>query len=212
VSSQKYVGRLIFLSFSKRGEIGAAYRLASKSFPHRLITLAGDLATVRPKPGFELEAVKKGLLPYYCLGIAEKRGILTANGRHFPRIDNDILRGRDAAESISAALEHFGPEDDILRTPRICGFISEEQMVLGIVSERGLETHSYPPRPGSGVYLSTYIRTDPDENLLTEVDFLSPIELARYVHEEPPFNNFSSTICTVSGVLSKRRFNMALWP
>jgi IMP cyclohydrolase len=207
-----YVGRLILLGYSEEGDIAAVYRLASRSFRHRRIALAGDLATVRPKPGFEFEAVLKNLTPYYCLGLVKKRGILAANGRHFPTIFSRISRGDAPARSIQEVLQFFGPEKDEFSTPRICGFVSESDLLLGIVSDKGVDLRIFPRENGKGVYISTYIRTDPAENLVTDFHFSSIHDLARQVHEGVVFQRFSHGICSVAGTVMNERFALAVWP
>lgn len=207
-----YVGRLILLGYSKEGHIAAAYRLASRSFPHRRIALAGDIATVRPKPGFEFEAVLKNLTPYYCLGLVEKRGILAANGRHFPMIFSRVSRGDAPDRSIQEVLQFFGPEKDELSTPRICGFVSESELLLGIVSDKGVKLKFFPREDGKAVYLSTYIRTDPAENLIADFHFSSIHDLARQVYEGVVFQGFSHRICSVAGTIMNGRFALAVWP
>lgn len=207
-----YVGRLILLGYSKEGDIAAAYRLASRSFHHRRIALAEDLATVRPKPGFEFEAVLKNLTPYYCLGLVKKRGILVANGRHFPLIFSRISRGEAPGRSIQKVLQFFGPEKDEYATPRICGFASESELLLGIVSNKGVKLRVFPEERGKAVYLSTYIRTDPTDNLVVDFHFSSVYDLARQVHEGMSFQRFSHEICSVAGTIIDGRFSLALWP
>ncbi len=207
-----YVGRLILLGYSEEGDIAAAYRLASRSFHHRRIALAGDLATVRPKPGFEFEAVLKNLTPYYCLGLVKNRGILVANGRHFPSVFSRISRGEAPDRSIQEVLQFFGPEKDEYATPRICGFVSESELLLGIVSNKGVELRVFPQESDNAVYLSTYIRTDSAENLVADLHFSSVYDLAKQVHEGMVFRRFSHEICSVAGTIINGRFAMAVWP
>jgi len=212
LDDSEYVGRLLLLGYSTRGKISAAYRLASKSFPHRRIALVEDIATVRPKPSFELEAVLKNLTPYHCLGFVKDRGILAANGRHFSQIFCRMSSGRDPARSISEVLESFGPEADEFLTPRICGFISESSAVVGIVTRDGVKVLEYPEQPGWAVYVSTYVRTNPDENFMRDFDFSSVYDVARCVHEGTIFRKYSNRICTVAGAAMNRSFALACWP
>ena len=205
----EYVGRLLLLGYSTRGEVAAAYRLASRSFPHRRIALTEDIATVCPKPGFELEAVLKNLTPYYCLGFIKGRGVLAANGRHFPQIFFQISSGRNPERSIFEVLESFGPEADELLTPRICGFISGSSAVVGIVSKEGVTVREYPEQPSWAVYVSTYGKTNPDRNVIRDFDFSSVYDVASRVHGGPGFRRFSNRICTVAGTIVKNRFTLA---
>jgi len=212
LSNSIYVGRLLLLGYSKRGDPAAVYRLASRSFPHRRIAIAGNLASVRPKPGFEYEAVSRNLTPYYCLGLVGDKGILVANGRHFPPIFSQISLGKVPRRSISQVLGFYGPEEDEFLTPRICGFISESGVVVGIVSEDGVRIREYSPRSGEAVYVSTYVRTNPDENLIGDFDFSSIHDLTRYVHDGSIFRRFSKKICTVTGTIADGRFALAALP
>jgi len=211
MSSSVYAGRLLLLGYSMKGDPAAAYRLASRSFPHRRIALSGDLATVRPKPDFELEAAQKGLTPYYCLGLIEGKGILVANGRHFPPIFSQISLGEKPRQSISQVLGFFGPEEDEYFTPRICGFISGLETVVGIASRDGVKVKVFSLQPGEAVYVSTYVKTDLDENLIMGFDFSSVYSLARYVHEGSVFRRYSNAISTVAGTVTNGRFMMATW-
>lgn len=208
----EYVGRLLFLGYSAREEIAAAYRLASRSFPHRRFALVEDIAAVFPKPSFELEAVLKNLTPYYCLALVRNKGILAANGRHFSQIFFQISSGRDPHRSIFEVLECFGPEADELLTPRICGFISGSSAVIGIVSKEGVTVREYPEQPGLAVYVATYGRTNPDRNAIRNFDFSSVYDVVSLVHGGPGFRRFSNRICTVAGTLVKNRFTLASRP
>ncbi len=212
MSESMYVGRLLLLGYSKRRDLAAAYRLASRSFPHRRIALAENLASVRPKPGHEYEAVSKNLTPYYCLGLVANRGILVANGRHFPPIFSQISSGEQSEHSIYRVLRVLGPEEDEFLTPRICGFISKRRIVVGIVTKDGVKVKEYPVKSGEAVYVSTYILTDPDENLVDDFDFSSVYDLARYVHDGYVFREFTNKISTVAGTIVDDRITMATWP
>lgn len=211
MSRSMYVGRLLLLGRSVRGHIAAAYRLASRSFSKRRIALTGNLATVRPMPAFEHEAVLKNLTPYYCLGLLENVGILVANGRHFPPIFSKISSGTLPKRAISEVLGVFGPEEDEFLTPRICGFISESELIVGIVSKEGASVREYNPVDGRATFLSTYVLTDPDQNTILDFDFSSIYELAKNVHEGPRFRKFSHRICTVAGAVLNGRFGMTVW-
>ena len=114
--------------------------------------------------------------------------------------------------AIYEALESFGPEEDRFLTPRICGFISASEVVVGIVSKDGIVVRDPILQPGEAVYLSTYVKTDPDKNLISGFDFSSVNNLARYVHEGSVFQGFSNRICTVASTMADRRFMMTIYP
>ncbi|MEM2935547.1 MAG: IMP cyclohydrolase, partial [Candidatus Bathyarchaeia archaeon] len=188
-----YVGRLLLVGASVDGGVVAAYRLASRSFPHRRIHFDAEMRTawVVPLPGHGEEAGRNPLLSYPCLRILDEASALVANGDHLTRIRERMEDGLPPMRCIAQVLAELGPEEDAYGTPRIVGLANPQGLVLGIVSKNGLMVQCFPLRLGLAHYLTTYGKTELSKNVLKNFNVGSAQEAAELIYKKGVFKGFS---------------------
>ena len=196
------------------GSVIAAYRLASRSFPHRRIHFDAETRTARvvPSPGHEEEAKRNPLLSYPCLCILDKVSVLVANGDHLNPIREGLEDGLPPMRCVAQVLAELGPEEDAYDTPRIVGLADPQGLVLGIVSKTGLMIRCFPLKPGLAHYLATYGKTEPSKNILKNFDVGNAQEAAEFVHKKDIFEGFSHAIATVATLIKNGKPQAAIYP
>jgi len=209
-----YVGRLILVGASMDGSVIAAYRLASRSFPHRRVHFDAETRTARvvPLPGYEEEVRRNPLLSYPCLCILDKASVLVANGGHLTLIREGMEGGLPSMRCVAQVLAELGPEEDAYGTPRIVGLADLQGLVLGIVSKSGLTVRCFPLQPGLAHYLATYGKTEPSKNVLKNFDVGNALEAAEIVHKKGAFKGFSHAIATVATLTKNGKPQVAIYP
>jgi len=206
------VGRLLIVGAPKSGGVLAAYRLSSRSFPHRKIEIIRNSAKVMPISGCEEDLRKNPHTTYTCLRIIDESSILVANGEHLDPICARIESGTPAHQAIVRVLAETGPEQDIYKTPRIAGFASQTTSILGIITEKGLAVKSFPTKAGTGYYVATYEKTDPAKNLIKNLDAKSAADAAKQIHKGPDFKHFTNEISTVAALIRDGKIEIDTFP
>ncbi len=196
------------------GEMVAAYRLASRSFPHRRIHFDAETRTawVLPLPGHEEEARRNPLLFYPCLCILGEVSVLVANGDHLNRIREGVEDGLPPMRCVAQVLAELGPEEDAYGTPRIVGLAAPQGLVLGIVSKSTVMVRCFPLKPSLAHYLSTYGKTEPSKNVLENFDVGNALEAAELVHKKGIFKGFSHAVATVATLIKNGKSQVAIYP
>jgi len=208
------VGRLLLVGASVDGGVVAAYRLASRSFPHRRIHFDAETRTawVVPLPGYEEEARRNPLLSYPCLYILDNVSVLVANGDHLNPIREGMENGLPPMGCVAQVLAELGPEEDAYNTPRIVGLADPQGLVLGIVSKSTLMVQCFPLKPGLAYYLSTYGKTESSKNVLKNFDVENVQEAAEFVHKKGVFKGFSHAIATIATLIKNGKPQVAIYP
>ena len=209
-----YVGRLLLVGASKKGGIVAAYRLASRSFPHRKIKFDANnkIAHVVSLLGQDAEIPRNSLLTYPCLQVVNKSSVLIANGSHLKNIYKKMTAGLLPVKAITQVLSEMGPENDVYKTPRIVGLASKKQHILGIVLNRTVIVHSFPFKPGLAFYVATYRKTDPSKNVLFNFHAINARDAAEFVHEKYIFKTFTHPLCTIASFIANQLLEISIYP
>jgi len=194
------------------GGVVAAYRLASRSFPHRRIQFDAETRTawVVPVPGHEEDARRNSLLSYPCLRILDEASVLVANGDHLTRISEGMEDGLPPMRCVAQVLAELGPEEDAYGTPRIVGFADSQRLILGIVSSSALTVRCFPFKPGFAHYLCTYGKTEPSKNVLKNLDIGNAQDAAEFVHKKGIFKGFSHAIAAVATLIKNGKPQIAV--
>lgn len=208
-----YVGRLLLVGAAESGGLIAAYRLASRSFPNRKIRLNTETKTadVIPLSGYEAETRKNPLLAYMCLQVLNNAATLVANGSHLDAIYSTMRLGLSPAESMTKVLQALGPEPDAHKTPRIAGFASPKELIVGIVSAKAPIIRVFPVKPGFACYVATYGRTQPLENVLEDFDAKSAEEAAEIIHRGAGFKQFTHAVSTVAAFIKNQVVGVSVY-
>jgi len=116
------------------------------------------------------------------------------------------------AESMAQVLRALGPERDVYKTPRIAGFASPKELIVGIVSERDPVIRVFPVKPGFACYVATYGRTQPMENVLEDFDVKSAEEATEMVHQGLVFRSFTQAISSVAAFIKNQVVEVNVYP
>ena len=206
-----YLGRIIALGETKKGELVGIYRVSSRSFTNREAVINKSLASIRLK-----EEIKKGVninpyISYNCLEILQSK-LVISNGIHTNFISQKILNSFSPKDSLIQILSSMDYEYDDLKTPRIAGVLclDSKTLTLGVVRPDGLEVKVFPTKKGSIFYISTY-----EHNYLSSYfsfqnfQVKSASEACDYILNQEPFKQFSNPITTVAAFQVKNSFELA---
>ena len=65
-----YLGRIVAAGMTAKGNVVAAYRVSSRSFPNRTASLTGETISIIPRKGFESDLAKN---PYIASDLSRQR-------------------------------------------------------------------------------------------------------------------------------------------
>ena len=195
-----YVGRVLVV-----GPEIAAYRVSSRSFPHRRIVDRGEdgrtILTVGPTA--DAPETDNPYVAYNCLRIIETpRGDAAAigNGSHVDPIAEKLELGYPARDAVSTALLSLDYEKDDYDTPRIAGVLEGDgAATIGIVRRDALvvEAVSEP------TLVATYERDAPAPFEFAADDASAA---ARTAYELP----FDHPVCAAGVGQTDERFETAI--
>jgi len=207
-----YVGRLLMVGAPKSGGFLAGYRLASRSFPNRKFVIGNDFVRVEPIKGYEANTAKSPLTIYTCLRVCDSNSLLVANGAHLDNIYAALRSGITPVRAISKVLLELGPEEDAYKTPRIVGYATPNELIIGIIMEKGITVKSFPVEAGKAYYVATYLKTDPTKNVVQNFDVKSALSAAQTLYDGPFSKEFSHGICAVVAVAKLGKIEIKSFP
>ncbi|RRJ28354.1 IMP cyclohydrolase [Halocatena pleomorpha] len=181
-----YVGRFIVVAPG----IGA-YRVSSRSFPHRKITDRDGTLTVGPTAS--APETDNPYIAYNCLQQVGNRVVL-GNGSHVDPIAEKLERGYPARDGLAAALLALDYEKDDYNTPRIAGVVGAKAAYVGTVRADALLVQEVD----TPTIVATYERDSPEPFAF---DAETATEAARGVYS----HEFEHPVCaagvTVDGAI-----------
>ena len=148
-----YVGRFVVV-----GPRIGAYRVSSRSFPHRKVVERDDTLTVVPTA--EAEETDNPYVSYNCVRLTE-RGAVVGNGSHTDPIAEKLAAGYPARDALCLSLLALDFEKDAYDTPRIAGVVGAESFI-GIVRRDGLLVE----RVREPTLVATYEKDRPESTTL----------------------------------------------
>ena len=163
-----YCGRIVIVG--EAAEPFVAYRVSSRSFPNRDISLDGSVGSVVPRKGFEADLQKNPFISYRCLRIAGQSAVVS-NGAHTDPISVKVERGVPMKDAFLLGLLAYDYEGDEHNTPRIVGGLQSGEGHLGIVTKDDLGVARFPLKRGHCRVVATN-----ELNRLSTVEY--PIEAA----------------------------------
>ncbi|UWG46313.1 Archaeal IMP cyclohydrolase [Halanaeroarchaeum sp. HSR-CO] len=125
-----YIGRFIVV-----GPDVAAYRVSSRSFPHRQIVERDEVLTVVPTE--DADPTDNPYVSYNCVRPGGD-AMVVGNGSHVDPIAEKLDLGYPARDALVSALLAMDFEKDDYDTPRIAGVVGEEEAYIGIVRRDAL--------------------------------------------------------------------------
>lgn len=154
-----YVGRFVVA-----GPGVGAYRVSSRSFPHReAVQREPGVVAVRPTP--EAPPTDNPYVAYDCLRTAGDRAVL-GNGSHVRPVAEKLGLGYPARDALAATLLAMDYERDEYDTPRLAAVVAGSTATVGIVRRDALlvETVTEPH------LVATYERDRPEPHALAATD------------------------------------------
>jgi len=148
-----YVGRI--LAVGRSGQPFAAYRVSSRSFPHRQAVVRDEAVAIVPRAGFLEDVFKNPYIAYHCLRRAGEWAVVS-NGSHTDPIAEKIASGLPPRDALALTLLTLDYEKDAYHTPRIAGVVGAEEGYLGVVRHDGLEVQRFPLTDGKARIVATY--------------------------------------------------------
>ena len=207
-----YLGRIVAAGMTAKGNVVAAYRVSSRSFPNRTADLAGETVSIIPRKGFESDLAKNPYIAYHCLRLAGRIAVAT-NGSQTDPIVEKIAMEIPPRDAISLGLLAMDYEKDSLDTPRIVAVVSNRKPVgyLGIIRKDALLVREFPLVPGEVRYLSTYEKNTPSmHQVTTGFDGVCAECAAAYVVDGGIFADFTNPVTSAAAVADGDGFGLAV--
>lgn len=154
-----YIGRIVSVVQTPDGNLGAVYRVSSRSFPNRTASVGEDKVAIVPKSGHEGDIHKNPYIAYNCVQIvAGGQVAVVTNGSHTDPIAEKIAQGMPVRDALALASLTLDFEKDQHNTPRISSVVDKRDgsAWLAVVREDGLEVRRMSLDPGKFFYVATY--------------------------------------------------------
>lgn len=153
-----YVGRIVAVGRTRKGQLAGMYRVSSRSFPNRSAVAHVGRVSILPRPGHEEDLQKNPYIAYNCLRIVMQNVAVLSNGSQTDPIAEKIALGMPVRDAL--ALTHLAMdfEKDQYNTPRISAVIDQrdDSAWLAIVRHDGLEVAQLALANGVCRHIATY--------------------------------------------------------
>lgn len=152
-----YVGRIVGVGRTPLGEMVAAYRVSSRSFPNRSARQMPTSVRIVPDDGSADARADSPYISYECL-LWNDRYAVVSNGTHTRPVYEQLAAGRSPRDAIVGVLAGLDREFDVHDTPRICGLIDlkDRAFWLGSITADSLCVRPLTIAPGELAFVSTY--------------------------------------------------------
>ena len=144
-----YLGRIVAAGMTAKGNVVAAYRVSSRSYPNRTANLTGETISIIPRKGFESDLAKNPYIAYNCVRLSGKIAVAT-NGSHTDPIIDKIQAGMNLRDAFTLSLLAMDYEKDSLDTPRIAVGVDagSKKAAVGIVRKDAILVNLFDLVPG----------------------------------------------------------------
>ncbi|MDZ7701139.1 MAG: IMP cyclohydrolase [Halobacteriales archaeon] len=186
-----YVGRFVIV-----GPGIGAYRVSSRSFPHRQVT-ALDARTLVVEPTPDAAPTANPYVSYHCARAVTDRVVL-GNGSHVDPIAEKLERGYPARDALVEALLALDYEKDDYDTPRLAGIVAPDAAHVGIVRKDALVVEAVD----EPTLVATYERDAPETYPL---DAGTAEAAARAAYEE----GFEHPVCAAGATVAPGQVELA---
>ncbi|MEK1886649.1 MAG: IMP cyclohydrolase [Phyllobacterium sp.] len=197
-----YVGRIVGVGRSQKGDLIAAYRVSSRSFFNRKVVQLGNTMQIVAQQGSADAASDSPYIAYECL-IWNSRFAVVSNGTHTRPIYERLQAGNAPRDAIVSVLVGLDREFDQHDTPRICGLVdlTENKLWLGSITATSLSIIPIEARPGQLAYITTYEFPLPrTEQVDQDLDAVDPNAVCSHIIRESVFSQFENPVCAASWI------------
>jgi IMP cyclohydrolase len=152
-----YVGRIVAIARTTAGNLGALYRVSSRSFPNREAKVLDNAVAILPKAGYEDDIHKNPYIAYNCVRLVGDRAVVT-NGTQTDHVANKLADGQTMRDALVSVMHSMDYERDQLDTPRIAAVVDRtaDSGYLAIVRKDALHVQAFDLQPGQAFYVATY--------------------------------------------------------
>lgn len=204
-----YLGRIVAVGRTPRGNMAAMYRVSSRSFPNRKAVVSNEKQTVAivPKEGHETDIYRNPYIAYNCARILGDIA-LVSNGSQTDPIAEKIVSGMSLRDSLIYSLAAMDYEKDDYNTPRIAGIVTKEEGWLGIIRHDGIDVRRFELRPGSCFYVATYEHTVPCAHYTGTMETEGAASACDLVLGKGVFASFTNPVTAVGVVQTDNGYEM----
>lgn len=110
-----YIGRIVAAGMTPNGNVTAAYRVSSRSFPNRTAQLNGETVAIMPRRGHESDLAKCPYIAYNAVRLSGSIALAT-NGSQTDPVIEKIAMGMPVRDAMTLVLLAMDYEKD--RSPR----------------------------------------------------------------------------------------------
>ena len=207
-----YIGRIVAVGMTPKGQNAAMYRVSSRSFPNREACLASGAVSIRPRAGFESDLMKSPYITYNCIRVVGRYAVVS-NGSHTDPIAEKIAMGMSPRDAIILGLLAMDYEKDDYKTPRIVAVTKLNGNVgfLGIIRHDALQVKEIHLKPGRAWYLATYEKNEvSNANIDDAFKVESASETCSHVIRGGAFADFELPVTAAAAVAGQTTFELAV--
>jgi len=205
-----YVGRIVAIARTKKGQAVALYRVSSRSFPNRTAKVLEGSVAVVPKEGHENMVHENPYVSYNCVRMAGDYCIAT-NGSQTDPITEKIAAGVPPRDALVHSLLALDYEKDSYNTPRIAAVVSKngETGFLGIARHDALVVKELELKPGEAFWVATYETNDVTTEQRTEFDAADAVAGAQFAVDGGKFAEMTNAVTSVCAMEVDGEFQLA---
>ena len=89
-----YIGRIVAAGMTPNGNVTAAYRVSSRSFPNRTAQLNGETVAIMPRRGHESDLAKSPYIAYNAVRLSGSIALATNGSQTDPVIEKIAMECR----------------------------------------------------------------------------------------------------------------------
>ncbi|EJJ28433.1 IMP cyclohydrolase [Rhizobium sp. CF142] len=199
---EMYVGRIVGVGRDRKGDLVAAYRVSSRSFPNRNAEKLGDTIRIVAQAGSTDATSDSPYIAYECL-IWNSRFAVVGNGTQTRPIYERLKAGNTPRDAIVSVLVGLDREFDQHDTPRICGLVDldENRLWLGSVTADSLSVMPVEVQPGQLAYIATYEFALPRADQIDQFfDAGNANAVCHHITHVSVFSEFEKPVCAASWI------------
>ena len=209
-----YVGRIVAVGRTPKGNNAVMYRVSSRSFPNRRTVRTPRGLAIVPREGHESDLSKNPYIAYNCVRVAESAGRVVAvatNGSQTDPITEKIASGMSIRDALAESLIVLDYEKDDFNTPRIAVAVARgaDEGWGGIVRADGLHVRRFALEPGKAFYFATYEVNDPRPEYVSDFEAETAQEAAEWVVSGGAFARLENPVCSAAAVATADGFDIA---
>jgi IMP cyclohydrolase len=209
-----YVGRIVAVGRTPKGNNAVMYRVSSRSFPNRRTVRTPRGLAIVPREGHESDLSKNPYIAYNCVRVAEGAGRVVAvatNGSQTDPITEKIASGMSIRDAMVESLSVLDYEKDDFNTPRIAVAVARgaDEGWGGIVRADGLHVRAFALEAGKAFYFATYEVNDPRPDYSSDFEAETAQEAAEWIVSGGAFARLENPVCSAAAVATADGFDIA---